>query len=182
MLLSSCNVVRPVDDAGRIRTVAVVAGVNDIMTMRYTGHWTTERENVPVDWGLRDRVGERFTEVLRKRYEVRKIDPDISAAVAEATLPTRGSNFSGPDEAVARVVKTITPGQVDAIVVIADRDGALYSYRVGGPDFPYYVGFMYHVYVYDGRTLERIGKEYGSIPRNRPLLPYDNPAIDIDIG
>jgi hypothetical protein len=23
---------------------------------------------------------------------------------------------------------------------------------------------------------------YGSIPRNRPLLPYDNPAVDIDIG
>jgi hypothetical protein len=183
LLLSACNVVRPVDDPGWIRTVAVVSGVNDIMTMRYTGHWTGGREDVPVEWGLRDRMRERFTEALRERYEVRKLDRDVSAAVAEATLPTRDSNFTGPDDAVDRVVKTLAPGQVDAIVVIADRHGALYSYRVGGPDFPYYVGYMYDVYVYDGRTLERIGKESGSVYRNRlGFSSYDNAATDVDIG
>jgi hypothetical protein len=76
----------------------------------------------------------------------------------------------------------VKPGQVDAIIVLADKDGALYSYRVGGPDYPYYVGYMYKVFVYDGRTLERIGLEWGSIPRKRPILAYDNPAIDVDIG
>ncbi len=70
-------------------------------------------------------------------------------------------------------------------MVAVDRGGALYHAQgaPGGGDYPFYIGYLYVIYVFDGNSLALMGHDFGSIYRKRlGFNEYDNAAIDVDLG
>jgi hypothetical protein len=187
LLLTSCATpVSAVKNTSKIHSVAVVAAVQDLLTMEYKGWLDVNKEDIAVDWELRKRLADSVTAALADTYEIKTLAEDPAPLLIDATRSIRGSNFIGPtDVVVEQVRKHVSPGQADAVLVVVDTSGALYHYQKGpGGDFPFYVGYFYIVFVFDGNTLALLGHQYGSIYRKRSLglNEYDNPAIDVDIG
>lgn len=186
-ILGACaSINSPVADRNKIRTIAVVSAVHDTVTLVYAGILTSHAEDVPVDWALRERLKDRLVSTLARTYQVRSLNENLAPMVSAATMFGRNNGFSFPASRVVELVKSHTkPGQVDAIVVAFDTEGAMYRCCFGGGGVdPRYVGFMYQVLVIDGKTFALLGSEAGGIARRGStlLINYDLPAVDVDIG
>lgn len=186
LVLTGCaTIVHPVDNTKNIRTVAVIVAAQDMLTLTYVGWLQVKHEDVSVDWGIPQRLTDRMKSELGSSYEVKSLRESPDAALLAATKDLRGDGFADAGSHMIDFVKTsVGKGQVDAIVAVAETSGASYKYAAGGgPDYPFYIAYMYRVMVFDGHTLEPIASEFGSIYRKRPLgiNEYDNPAVDVDL-
>ncbi len=175
--------VHSVSDASSIHSISIVTAIRDTLTMQYIGYIDTNRYVVPVDWGIRKQMDDSLRNNLGGKYEIQESQKDITNDIIVGKNKNRDDLLPADDSLVVDTAKkNLTSGQVDAIIVVFDTEGATYRYRKGGPDFPYYIGMFYKIYVLDGKTFEIKGKEWGSIYRDRVINKYDQPSIDIDLG
>lgn len=189
VLVSCADLPRSVNDTSKIKTIAIVTAVSDTFSLYYNEEVPIKGEgveDVPVKWGIRQRLENRLSSILGKYYQIRTLDRDPTPILTGVARKYRHDPWAHEGNAIAGAVKeNIRKGQVDAVIVCADHAGAFYKYTSGwSRDYPYYLGVDYSIYVFDGATLDLIGSASSSVYRKRvvPVGEYDMPTIDIDLG
>jgi len=169
--------------AAGIKSVALVSGLGDEITLRYIGSAVVlgdEERRTAVDWPLNESVLAALSRSLSPRYEIRSLQYDKFSFNDRTTLAER---TVGSSERLTRYLRGLAPpGFVDAYVVVTETAWGgdpithsglpvaglgLYARRdvLGGLAVATYTA--YDIHVVDGRSFEELASAPASIPASK---------------
>ena len=176
-----------------IRTVGVVSALGDEMSVTRAGltPLNTPGQSVSIrSWGLDELIVQQATTLLNGRFRVQPVSypRDAFAAIRESAVGPVNLARGDPFKAVVRT--DVSPGGLDAYVVISRAKSKLGSGRnVQGIGFAEYrtllasyglIHALYEVRVIDGKTFDVIEKRVASPLGNIETMRLQGPSQLVD--